>query len=88
MYRVGLPGWKLAAKWGVPVRLHVNITQDLDANVYVAQSPALDGLIVDAHTLEELKDEALAAASVLLELALHTKPQARTDFIWHSTVPV
>ena len=87
MYRVGLPGWKLAAKWGVPVRLRVNITQDLEANVYYAESPDLDGLIVEAHTLDELKDEALAAAGILLELALHTKPQARTDFIWHSAVP-
>ena len=88
MYRVGLPGWKIAAKYGVPVSLRVNIMQDLEANVYVAQSPDLDGLIVEAHTLDELKDEALATAGVLLELALHTKTKARTDFIWHSTVPV
>ena len=87
MYRVGLPGWKIAAKCGLPIRLRVNITQDLEANVYVAQSPDLDGLIVEAHTLDELKDEALAAAGVLLELALHAKAQARTDFIWHSAVP-
>jgi predicted RNase H-like HicB family nuclease len=87
MYRVGLPGWKLAAKWGVPVRLRVNITQDLEANVYVAVSPDLDGLIVEAHTLDALKDEALAAAAVLLELAIHSKPQAQTDFIWHTAVP-
>ena len=88
MYRVGLPGWKIAAKYGVPVSLRVNIMQDLEANVYVAQSPDLEGLIVEAHTLDELKDEALAVAGVLLELALHTKTPARTDFIWHSTVPV
>lgn len=87
MYRVGFPGWKLAAKYGIPVKLRVNITQDLEANVYVAQSPDLDGLIVEAHTLDEVKDEALAAAGILLELALHTKSQARTDFIWHSAVP-
>jgi predicted RNase H-like HicB family nuclease len=87
MYRVGLPGWKLAAKWGVPVRLRVNITQDVEANVYVAVSPDLDGLIVEAHTLDALKDEALAAAGVLLELALHSKSQAQTDFILHTAVP-
>ncbi len=87
MYRVGFPLWKVAARMGMPVRLRVNITQDLEANVYVAESPDLDGLIVEGHTLDEVKDEALAAASVLLELALHTKSQARTDFIWHSTVP-
>lgn len=73
MYRVGLPGWKLAAKLGVPVRLRVNITQDLEANVYVAESPDLDGLIVEGHTLDDIKAEALAAAGTLLEMELHTK---------------
>ena len=34
MYRVGLPGWKLAAKWGIPVRLRVYIKQ-LKAHDYV-----------------------------------------------------
>lgn len=87
MYRVGLPGWKLAAKFGVPVRLRVNITQDLEANVYVAESPDLDGLIVEAHTLDEIKTEALAAAGVLLELALSAKVPAHTDFFMHSAVP-
>lgn len=92
MYRVGLPGWKVAARMGVPVRLRVNITQDLEANVYVAESPDLDGLIVEGHTLDDIKREALAAASVLLELELQTKQEhskftAHTDFIMHSAVP-
>jgi len=88
MYRVGFPGWKLAAKLGVPVRLRVNIRHDLEANVYVAESPDLDGLIVEAHTLDEIKDEALAAAGILLELALNTKaPVAQADFILHSFTP-
>lgn len=92
MYRVGLPGWKLAAKLGVPVRLRVNITQDLEANVYVAESPDLDGLIVEGHTLDDIKAEALAAAGALLEMELRTKADSRalraqTDFILHSAVP-
>ena len=92
MYRVGLPGWKLAAKLGVPVRLRVNITQDLEANVYVAESPGLDGLIVEGHTLDDIKAEALAAAGTLLGMELHTKADSRafkahTDFIMHSAVP-
>ena len=87
-YRVGFPGWKLAAKLGIPVRLRVHIRQDLEANVYVAESPDLAGLIVEAHTLDEIKEEALSAARVLLELALSTKaPAAQTDFTLHSLVP-
>jgi predicted RNase H-like HicB family nuclease len=53
----------------------------------VAESPDLPGLVVEAHTLDEIKTEALAAAAVLLELELHTKPRAQTDFILHSPVP-
>jgi hypothetical protein len=44
-------------------------------------------LVVEAHTLDEVKDEALAAAAALLELKLHTKSHAQTDFILHSPVP-
>lgn len=88
MYRVGLPGWKVAARLGVPVRLRVNIHQDLEANVYWATSPDLDGLVVEGHTLDEIKAEALSAASVLLELSLHKKaPAANADFIMHEAVP-
>ena len=85
MYRVGIPGWKLAAKLGVPVRLRVFITQDLEANVYVAESPDLDGLVIDAHTLDEVKSEALACSKVLLQNALNKPaPDTRTDFILQS----
>lgn len=72
---------------GVPVRLRVNIRQDLEANVYIAESPDLAGLVVEAHTMDEIKSEALAAASILLELELHTKAQAQAEFNWHSAVP-
>ena len=85
MYRVGFPGWKLAAKLGLPVRLRVYITQDLDANVYVAQSPDLEGLVIEGHTLDEVKSEALACSKILLEDALqNVAPETQTDFILHS----
>ncbi|MEI6029293.1 MAG: DUF1902 domain-containing protein [Betaproteobacteria bacterium] len=87
MYRVGMFGWRAVARRGWPVRLRVEIRQDLEANVYVAESPDLPGLVVEGHTLDEIKAEALAAAASLLELELKTKPRAQTDFIWHSPVP-
>ena len=71
MYRVGFPGWKLAAKLGVPVRLRVFIAQDLESNVYVAQSPDLEGLVLEGQTLEEIKKEALSCSKFLLEIALN-----------------
>ena len=88
MYRVGFPGWKLASKLGMPVRLRVNIHFDDEVQRYWADSPDLDGLIVEARTLDELKDEALGAAGVLLELALHGKhPDAHTQFMLETAVP-
>jgi predicted RNase H-like HicB family nuclease len=85
MYRVGFPGWKLAAKLGVPVRLRVYIKQDLEANVYVAQSPDLQGLVIEGHTLEEVKIEALACSKILLEQTLKkAAPETKTDFIWQA----
>ena len=85
--RLTFAQWTLLAKLGMTVRLRVNIHHDLEANVYVAESPDLEGLVVEAHTLDEVKDEALAAAAALLELKLHTKSHAQTDFILHSPVP-
>jgi len=81
-------GWKLVASLGGRVRLRVNITHDPDANVYVAESPDLDGLICEASTLDELKSETLRAAEALLEAEMHgMHPNAQTDFHMRSTVP-
>ena len=87
MYRVGRPGWRMLARLGVSLRLRVQIRHDPEANVYVAESPDLEGLVVEARTLDEVQEETLAAAAALLELQLKTKAKAHTDFIWHSTVP-
>ena len=85
MYRVGFPGWELAAKLGVPVRLRVFIAQDLEANIYVAQSPDLEGLVLEGQTLEEIKNEALCCSKILLEIALNkSAPETQTEFIWHT----
>jgi predicted RNase H-like HicB family nuclease len=82
MYRVGFPFWKVAARRGVPVLLRVEITRDEEAGVYVGRSHDLDGLVVEAATLDELRTEALSAAETLLELALTPDhaPRTRTEF--------
>lgn len=82
MYRVGLPFWKAAARHGIPVTLRVDIKRDPEAGVYFATSPDLDGLVVEAATLDELRAEALGAAEVLLELAFKSDhlPRTVTDF--------
>ena len=81
-YRVGLPFWKLAARAGVPLKMLVCIHRDDEAGVYFAHSPDLRGLVVEAETLEELRNEVRSAASELLDAALGgqrppTTPQLR-----------
>lgn len=76
-YRVGLPFWKVAALHGLPISLRVDIRRDEEAGVYVARSPDLDGLVVEARSLDDLRLEALGAAEVLLELALQVKSAPR-----------
>lgn len=90
MYRVGFPFWKVLARHGVPVTLRVRITRDDEAGVYVASSPDLDGLVVEAKSLDELRTEALGAASVLLDLAVDgdKSPKSLTaDFRLVDTAP-
>ena len=82
MYRIGFPGWKIAARWGAKLKLRVDIHHDAQTNSYWADSPDLDGLVVAALTLDELRSEVRGAADVLLELALdsrcsHTTPVLR-----------
>ena len=73
LYRVGLPGWKIAARLGVRLKLRVDIHHDADSHSYWASSPDLDGLVVAAPTLDALRSEVRGAAEVLLELAVHSK---------------
>lgn len=82
MYRVGFPFWKAVSRMGMPVRLRVIITRDEAAGVYIATSPDLDGLVVEAASLDELRTEALGAAEVLLELEMKTQapPKTSTEF--------
>lgn len=65
-YRVGLPFWKIAADLGVPMMVRVNAFHDKEANVFVATSPDLKGLVAEAETLDALEREVTATAIGLL----------------------
>ena len=86
MYRVGFPGWKLAAKMGIPLLVKVNAYYDKESNSYWASSPDLDGLIVSGADLDELHTEINAAASDLLMLAIDSrKTTAKTELRFRDT---
>lgn len=69
-YRVGLPGWKLAARRGLQLTVRIDAHYDAESGSFWAESPDLDGLAVSGATLDELHREALAATSELLDLAV------------------
>lgn len=80
MYRVGFPGWKLAARFGVPVLVRVQVHFDEESKSFWADSKDLDGLIVAGSNLEELRSEVTLAAGELLSLAVHSKrAKAQTE---------
>lgn len=85
MYRVGLPGWKTLARWGIPVSFKVDVFHDKESDSYWANSPHLDGLVVTGATLDELRSEVRSAALELLELQLSKKPDASPNFSFHDT---
>ena len=76
MYRLGWSFATLLAKIGIPLLIKVDIIHDDEANVYIATSSDLKGLVVEANTLDELEKEVLELVPELLALnspSLHTK---------------
>lgn len=82
MYRVGFPGWKLAARVGIPMLLRVEVMRDREAGVFVATSPDLHGLVAEAKTADELVRAVYDCADMLLEAELHRPPKARPLAAW------
>ncbi|KAA0892625.1 DUF1902 domain-containing protein [Pusillimonas sp. ANT_WB101] len=80
MYKVGSPFWKIVAHLGVPISLRVDVHHDSEANVFIATSPDLRGLIVEAATLDELIHETSGAVKMLMEEYVHGSP--RTPEAW------
>lgn len=83
MYRVGNPFWRLLARLGIPLVVRVDVVYDKDANVYVATSPDLRGLVAEAKTKEELIASVYDCVDLLLEEQVHQplkhKPLAAWD---------
>ena len=76
-WRLGFPGWRLAANAGMCIKIKVDVCHDQESNAYFAKSDDI-GLAVEAESLDELMKEIHAAIPELLSLA-HTpisKPKA------------
>ncbi len=70
MYRVGLPLWKIVSNLGFTVSIRIDVTWDTEAQVFVALSRDLKGLIAEADTLDILKTEVRHSIDELLSLQL------------------
>lgn len=82
MYRVGFPGWKLAARFGVPLLVKINVIRDTEASVFVATSADLPGLVVEASDLDQLMPEVYGCVGMLLEDQLKHPPKSKPVAAW------
>lgn len=73
MYRVGYPFWRTLGGAGIPLTLRVQVMHDSEANVFVATSDDLRGLVCEASTLDELVKEVNTSIDELIDLQLNHK---------------
>ena len=83
MYRIGRPGWKLAAWLGMNLLVKIDVVRDREAGVFVATSSDLPGLVVEATSMEALFPEVYDCVGMLLagqlKHALKRRPVAAWD---------
>ena len=82
MYRVGFPGWKIAARIGVPILVKIDVIHDKEAKVFVATSRDLPGLVVETTAMEKLFPEVYDCVNMLLEEQLKTVPRSKPVAAW------
>ena len=80
MYRLGWPFATFFAQMGVSLLIKVEIIHDKEVSVYIATSPDLKGLVVEAETLDELEKEVWDLVPELLTL---DKPTLRSKAATH-----
>ena len=89
MYRVGFPGWKLAARLGIPLVFGVQVHKDEASGTYWAESSDMDGLVVSGTDLDDLQSEIMGAAEGLLSLSINNtrRPRVEANIMIHSPMP-
>ena len=82
MYRVGFPGWKLAARFGALLFVKIEVVQDKEAGVLIATSHDLPGLVVEAKSVDLLMAEVYDCVGMLLTAQLKQAPKSRPIAAW------
>ena len=68
MYRYGWPLSNLAARLGLPILIKLEIIHDAESNVWIATSPDMRGLVLEAESVPDLIKEAHLVVPELLRL--------------------
>ncbi len=77
MYPLNWPLSILFASLGIPLLIKIQVIFDADAQVYVATSPTVRGLIIEAPTLDGIRAEVELALPELLSLNHLNTPSHR-----------
>lgn len=75
-YRVGFPGWKLAARLGVPLKVVVNVIFDSETCYFTALSDDFNpeaGIAAEAKTWDELVKEVESEIEEAMEFIFKSK---------------
>lgn len=84
-WRLGYPGWRLAAAAGLPIQIKVDVLFDEEAGVYYATSDDI-GLAVESASLDGLLVEINHAIPLLLSLMRAPVAAPRADIRLHETL--
>ena len=85
MYRLGFPGWKLAARMGIPLLIKLDVVHDREAAVFVATSRDLKGLVVevpDSVSAEDFHKEIHDCVDMLMADLVKSGEKPKTVTAW------
>lgn len=86
-WRLRFPGWRIAARLGLPIKIKVDVCHDDEAQVYFAVSNDI-GLAVESESLDGLMKEIHLALPQLLALVQLPITKSRTDIRLHDNLAV
>lgn len=76
------PLWSLLARFGRKLRVRIDVLHDEEVGVYIATSKDLRGLVCEADTMDELKDEVEKVVRDLVKLCVPGSNPATPVLEW------
>ena len=67
-YPYRYPLSRFFAKFGITLNIRIDVLKDIEADVYVATSKDIPGLVIEAESFSQLRDEVTEAIPNLLAL--------------------